>query len=415
MKIFNTMGRKVEEFHPVNPNEVTIFTCGPSVYQRAHIGNFRTFLFEDIVVRYLEYAGCKVKRGMNYTDVEDKAVKEAYAKHVSVAELTAVNIKEFQREMKMLGMKMPDYFPRASENTANSVSIIEALLEKGIAYRHERNIYFDPLKFPGFGKLYGLDMKKWPKLKRRFHLDTYPGMRWNRGDFILWHGCGPGERACWETPVGNGRPSWNVQDQSMILPYFHETLSIYMGGIDNLIRHHDYIIAVLESVRPYPVARYWLHCHHLYVNGKKMSKSLGNIVYTGDVLKAGFSLQELRFFLICNHYRERVNYTEKNMAQAAAVLKDTRSLIGRIKNAGRKGKPANKIASQDQAETGIAGDLKRAFGAGMENDLNVREAFDGLRSVLVKAAGFSSTSGRHESGPAMETLGKIDLVLGVLF
>ena len=203
----------------------------------------------------------------------------------------------------------------------------------------------------------------------------------------------------------------------MILPYFHETLSIYMGGIDNLIRHHDYIIAVLESVRPYPVARYWLHCHHLYVNGKKMSKSLGKYLYTGDVLKAGFSLQELRFFLIYNHYRERVNYTEKNMARAASVLKDTRSLIDRIKKAGRKGTSAKKIASPDQAETGIAGDLKRAFEAGMENDLNAREAFDGLRSVLIKAARVSSASesGRHESELALETLGKIDRVLGVLF
>jgi cysteinyl-tRNA synthetase len=410
MKIFNTMGLKMEKFHPVNPKEVNIFTCGPSVYQRAHIGNFRTFLFEDIAVRYLEYAGCKVNRGMNYTDVEDKAVKEAYKKHVSVAELTAVNIREFQHEMDALGMKRPDYFPRASENVANAVSIIETLLEKRIAYRHKRNIYFDPLKFPGFGKLYGLDMNRWPKRKRRFHLDTYPGMRWNLGDFILWHGCGPRERACWDTRVGSGRPSWNVQDPSMILPYFHETLSIYMGGIDNLIRHHDYIIAVLESVHPYPVARYWLHCHHLYVNGKKMSKSLGNIVYTGDVIKKGFSLQELRFFLTYNHYRERVNYTEKNMADAASLLKDTRSLISRIRT-------AEKRASRIQAGAGTAGDLKRAFDSGMENDLNVREAFDGLRAVLVKAADMSSNSalGRHESRAILETLHKIDHVMGVLF
>jgi len=417
MKIFNTMGRKMEKFHPVNPKEVNIFTCGPSVYQRAHIGNFRTFLFEDIVVRYLEYAGCKVNRGMNYTDVEDKAVKEAYKKHESVAELTAVNIREFQHEMDALGMKRPDYFPRASENVANAVSIIETLLEKRIAYRHKRNIYFDPLKFPGFGKLYGLDMNRWPKRKRRFHLDTYPGMRWNLGDFILWHGCGPRERACWDTRVGSGRPSWNVQDPSMILPYFDETLSIYMGGIDNLVRHHDYIIAVLESVRPYPVARYWLHCHHLYVNGKKMSKSLGNIVYTGDVLKKRFSLQELRFFLTYNHYRERVNYTEKNMADAASLLKDTRSLISRIRTAGKRGAPEKKVASLNQAGADTAGDLKRAFDAGMENDLNVKEAFDGLRAVLVKAAGmsFNSALGRHESGAILETLGKIDHVMGVLF
>lgn len=414
MKIFNTMGRKLEEFHPVNPREVTIFTCGPSVYQRAHIGNFRTFLFEDIVVRYLEYAGYKVKRGMNYTDVEDKAVKEAFARRISVADLTAVNIRGFQQEMDLLGMKRPDYFPRASENVENAVSIIETLLEKGKAYRFKKNIYFDPLKFPGFGKLYGLDMKKWPKRKRRFHLDTYPGMRWNLGDFILWHGCGPGERACWETPIGNGRPSWNVQDPSMILPYFRETLSIYMGGIDNLIRHHDYIIAVLESVRPYPVARYWLHCHHLHVNGKKMSKSIGNIVYTDDIIQKGFSLQELRFFLIYSHYRENVDFTEKNMAAAASLLRDTKSVISRIKNAAGRGSPARNAASRNQAGSELPGDLKKAFESGMENDLNLREAFDGLRPVLLKAAGFRGL-GKGEVDSTLKTLGEIDRVLGIFF
>lgn len=413
MKIFNTMGRKLEEFHPVDPREVTIFTCGPSVYQRSHIGNFRTFLFEDTVVRYLEYAGYRVKRGMNYTDVEDKAVKEAYARHLSVPDLTSPNIRQFQKEMDLLGMKRPDNFPRASENVGNAVAIIETLLEKGIAYRHGRNIYFDPLKFPGFGKLYGLNMKKWPKRKRRFHLDTYPGMRWNLGDFILWHGCVPREKACWETPVGNGRPSWNVQDPSMILPYFRETLSIYMGGIDNLIRHHDYIIAVLESVRPYPVARYWLHCRHLYVNGKKMSKSLGNIVYTEDIIKKGFSLQELRFLLIYGHYRERANYTEKKMEDAASLLRDTKLLIGRISKAAA---PGTKIAARHRTGPGPAAELKRAFDSCMEEDLNVRAAFDGMRSVLVKAAGSALDSNleRSEAGRVLKTLEKIDSVLGVL-
>ncbi|MEN6464275.1 MAG: class I tRNA ligase family protein [Syntrophaceae bacterium] len=409
MKIFNTLGKRLEEFHPVNPKEVTIFTCGPSVYQRAHIGNFRTFLFEDIVVRYLRYAGYSVKRGMNYTDVEDKAVKEAHNRRVSVAELTAVNIRGFRQEMKELGMEMPDYFPRASENIDNAIDIIEILMEKGTAYRHGRNIYFDPLKFPGFGKLYGLDMKKWPGHRRRFHLDTYPGMRWNLGDFILWHGCGPGERACWDTRIGSGRPSWNVQDQSMILPYFHETLSIYMGGIDNLVRHHDYIIAVLESVRPYPVARYWLHCRHLYVNGKKMSKSLGNIVYTRDVTGNGHSLSELRFFLIYSHYRDRVNYTEKNMAAAASLLRDARSLVKKISSAAKNG-PGKKIAG----EGGFARDLEAAFRAGMENDLNLKEAFDLLYAVLVKASGGALTTGR-EAARAMHALREIDGVLGVLF
>ena len=410
MRIFNSMGKKLEEFIPVSTKETTIFTCGPSVYQRAHIGNFRTFLFEDIVVRYLEYSGHNVKRGMNYTDVEDKAVREAYKRGITVPELTSVNIREFQKEMRQLGMKIPDYFPRASENVNNAMEILEILLQKGIAYRHGINYYFDPLKFPGFGKLYGLDMRQWPKRRKRFHLDTYPGMRWNLGDFILWHGCRARDVVCWDAPLGRGRPSWNIQDQAMILPYFHETLSIYMGGIDNMVRHHDYIIAVLESVRPYPVARFWLHCRHLFVEGRKMSKSLGNILYTTDVLAKGFSARELRFFLIYNHYRGKVNFTWDGMAEAAGLLRQTRSLVRRAAAGFRTGKaprPAGKGAAQ------WAGDLRAAFRAGMDNDLNVRQAFDGMKAVLDKAV--QARPGSGECTGLESALREIDSVLGVLF
>ena len=410
MRIFNSMGQKLEEFIPVSRKETTIFTCGPSVYQRAHIGNFRTFLFEDIVVRYLEYSGHNVKRGMNYTDVEDKAVREAYKRGITVPELTSVNIREFRKEMRQLGMKIPDYFPRASENVNNAMEILEILLQKGIAYRHGINYYFDPLKFPGFGKLYGLDMRQWPKRRKRFHLDTYPGMHWNLGDFILWHGCRARDVVCWDAPLGRGRPSWNIQDQAMILPYFHETLSIYMGGIDNMVRHHDYIIAVLESVRPYPVARFWLHCHHLFVEGRKMSKSLGNILYTTDVLAKGFSARELRFFLIYNHYRGKVNFTWDGMAEAAGLLRQTRSLVRRAAAGFRTGKaprPAGKGAVQ------WAGEVRAAFRAGMDNDFNVRQAFDGMKAVLDKAA--QARPGSGECKGLESALREIDSVLGVLF
>ncbi len=256
LRLFNTFGRKITPFHPVRKNLVTIFTCGPSVYQRAHIGNFRTFLFEDVLVRYLEYSGYQVRRGLNLTDIEDKAVLEAEKKHTSVKQLADNNIREFLGEVELLRMKVPYYLPRASESVGEAVEIIERLLERKTAYWHKGNVYFDPLKFPGFGKLYGLDMSRWPKKKVRFHKDTYPGTQWNLGDFILWHGDKKGEKAYWDTRIGRGRPSWNIQDPSMISRYFDETLSIYCGGIDNLYRHHDYTLAILESIRPYPMAKF---------------------------------------------------------------------------------------------------------------------------------------------------------------
>ena len=261
MRLFNTLGKRIMTFKPVNTKVVTIFTCGPSVYQRAHIGNFRTFLFEDILARYLQYLGYEVQRGMNLTDIEDKAIKEAEKQGKTLQRLTGENIKMFMREMRFLHMKIPDYLPRASECVHEAAEIIERLLKRRLAYWHKGNIYCDPLKFPGFGELYGLDMSQWPRTRRRFHQDTYPGMQWNLGDFIIWHGHRRGDKYFWITDLGKGRPAWNVQDPSMIARHFQETLSIYCGGVDNLFRHHDYTRAILESMRDYPMARFWLHYH----------------------------------------------------------------------------------------------------------------------------------------------------------
>ena len=204
LSLFNTLGKKMEVFEPVNARVVTIFTCGPSIYQRAHIGNFRTFLFEDILVRYLEYLGWRVERGMNITDIEDKAIKQALKSGVTVETLTRENMDGFLREMDLLRIKTPDYLPLASDHVEEAAAMIERLLELKIAYRHGGNVYFDPLKFPGFGKLYGLDMSRWPAGKRRFHRDTYPGTQWNLGDFILWHGYREGDKVLLGYPDRTG-------------------------------------------------------------------------------------------------------------------------------------------------------------------------------------------------------------------
>jgi len=179
-------------------------------------------LFEDIVVRYLEYLGYTVKRGMNFTDIEDKALKEAKKRQKSVAHLTEENIRKFIEEIDFLRMKMPDYLPKASDAIDQAVEIISRLLDLKVAYWNRGNVYFEPLKFPGFGEIYGLDMTRWPSKKRRFHRDTYPGMRWNLGDFILWHGYKKADTIYWDTSIGKGRPSWNIQDPSMIFKHFNE-------------------------------------------------------------------------------------------------------------------------------------------------------------------------------------------------
>ena len=404
LKLFNSLGKRIEELHPVNSDMVNIFTCGPSVYQRAHIGNYRTFLFEDVLVRYLEYSGYQVRRGMNFTDIEDKALVETHKRKMRLVDLTSKNIETFLSEMKALKMKVPDYLPKASEHVDEAVRIIEQLIEQGVAYRYGGNIYFDPLKFPGFGKIYGLDMKKWPSKKIRFHRDTYTGLRWNRGDFILWHGCQTDDRVCWDSAIGSGWPAWNIQDPSMVSHYFNEPLSIYCGGIDNLIRHHDYSVAILESVRPYPMSKFWLHCHHLYVNGKKMSKSTGNILYTDTLLERGYRMDEIRFFLIYGHYRKRINYSDPLMNKRANRLRAIKEHIKKIgEKAGGEADPEEKKSLQ----------IKSIFIEHMDNDLNVKRAIDGIGDILGrispdKLQGF-------EAAAIMKVVRKIESVLQVLF
>ena len=404
LTLFNSLGKKIEQFRPAGRDGVNIFTCGPSVYQRVHIGNFRTFLFEDILVRYLEYSGYRVQRGMTITDIEDKAIEEAARRKTDLHRLADENIRRFVEEMKLLRMKVPDFLPRASGCVEEAVDLTESLMKLKAAYRYGNNVYFDPLKFPGFGRLYGLDMSRWPSKKRRFHKDTYPGMRWNLGDFILWHGYREGDRYYWDTKIGRGRPAWNIQDPAMISRYFDESLSVYCGGIDNLVRHHDYTCAVLESVRPYPVAKFWLHCRHLHVEGKKMSKSKGNIYYTDTLLKDGYSADEIRFFLIYGHYRRNLNFSDATMDAAVGRLRKFRDSLGKIRARGKAAAPVSCLISRQ---------LRSAFSEKMDDDLNVKAAFDALQEVLhdVKVKDLMPGEALHVT----ETLREIDSVLQVIF
>ncbi|HSB52557.1 MAG TPA: class I tRNA ligase family protein [Dissulfurispiraceae bacterium] len=402
LRIFNTLGRTIQRFRPVNNRVVNIFTCGPSVYQRAHIGNFRTFLFEDILVRYLEYSGYKVKRGMNLTDIEDKAFREAAEKGVPVKELTETHIDEFLREMELLRIKIPDYLPRASDSVDQAADLIRQLLDRGAAYWHGGNVYFDPLMYKGFGRLYGLDMSRWPKRKKRFHKDTYPGMQWNLGDFVLWHGYREGDLCWWDTPLGKGRPSWNIQDPSMISRYFDETLSIYCGGIDNLYRHHDYTLAILESLRPYPMARYWLHGEHLHVHGRKMSKSRGNIYYTDSLLGEGYDARDIRFFLIYGRYRERLSFSDRAMRKVSSQLQELRRSVAKI-GAGARGSRAGDVGQR----------VRSAFSRRMDDDLDVRGAFDAVVTAVSKAE--KEGIKPADAGSLITALREIDGVLRVIF
>ncbi len=412
LTLLNSMTRSIEEFHPLNDKRVTVYTCGPSIYQLPHIGNYRTFLYEDILVRYLEYSGYKVERTLFITDVEDKAIAEAEKEGITLQELTKRNIRTFLTEFEKLGAETPAHIAKSSTSVNQAVQLIEALLKKGYAYRHNSNIYYDPLKFKDFGRLYCLDMSKWPKKKRRFHKDTYPGNRWNLGDFILWHGYRKEDKqAYWNTNLGKGRPAWNIQDPAMAMQSMGLKADIYCGGVDNMIRHHDYVIAIVEGITKQPFAKYWLHGEHLLVDGKKMSKSRGNIIYPKDLIERGCLWPHIRFFLINGHYRKKLNFTLDKFKKACDRLHKFRDMVKNLQNMPATIRKPNKRAQKLIAE------LREGFEENMNYDLHVKDAFDHLfkavwEFVKLKEKGEVNT---QEAKKAIAVLKNVDQVLQVIF
>jgi cysteinyl-tRNA synthetase len=350
---------------------------------------------------------------MTLTNIEDKAITQAEKEGVSVEQLTSRNEAILFEDFERLRIKRPEYTVPASTIVDQAVKLIKDLIDKGIAYKYvhqdRENVYYDPLKFPGFGKLAHLKMKNWPKHKRRFHLDTYPGMPWNKGDFILWHGYKKGERVFWDTEIGKGRPAWNIQDAAIVTKHLGFEIDVACGGIDNLVRHHDYTIAVAEAVSGDPFARFWMHGGHLFVNGKKMSKSKGNVLYPEDLTSKGYRNEHVRFFLIYGPYAKRNNFTWERLAQTSRVLDDFRTKVRSIEEA-----KSNRSSGQAKK---LVRNIKTGFEKHMDDDLDVKNAFDSLR---LKAAALDSLAqkGRLSTADAEKAvvdLKEVDEVLRVIF
>ncbi len=413
LKVFNTSTRKIEEFKPHTDGIVKMYTCGPSIYRRPHIGNYRTFLFEDVLQRYLEYLGYDVVRLLTFTDIEDKAIVEAIKEKVSVKELTQRNADTFFEDAKLLKTKSATYYPRSSTTVHQAVKLIKILIKKGFAYWHTyagtRNVYFDPLRFKKFGKLSNVDMSQWPKTKRRFHKDTYPGTPWNKGDFILWHGCKKSDKVCWKTEISRGRPAWNVQDASMVTKHLGFVIDIACGGIDNLVRHHDYTIAVVEGVSGKEFARYWFHGEHLFVDGKKMSKSRGNVYYPSDLIKMGYEKEHIRFFLIYGYYRKRLNFTFKKLDGTSQKLDAFKRMVADLQKA--------KSAISSAEAKKLVSEITTIFERNMNNDLNVKAAFNELFEAVSKVNALKDQGklSSKDASVAITNLKKIDRVLQMIY
>jgi cysteinyl-tRNA synthetase len=370
----NTLSGRKEPFTPLHAGEVRMYTCGPTVYDFAHIGNFRTFVFQDVLRRFLASRGYRIHQVMNLTDVDDRIIQNAAAAGVSIREYTEKYIQGFQEDMRAMNLEPPERIVRATDHIDEMVRLIERLIEKGCAYHREGSVYFRIASFPGYGKLSKVDLSG-IQAGARVDVDRYE--KADARDFALWKAPKPGEHF-WETPLGPGRPGWHIECSTMAMKYLGETLDIHTGGVDLVFPHHENEIAQSEAATGKPFVRYWLHAEHLLVNGEKMSKSLGNFYTLRDLFALGHRPSAIRFLLASVPYRRQLNFTFASLEQATSSIERLRNFVLRLET-------ENFPPGQNPAVAARAEEAERAFGAGLEDDLNTAQAlaaiFDLVRDV----------------------------------
>ncbi|MDH5466281.1 MAG: cysteine--tRNA ligase [Candidatus Aminicenantes bacterium] len=377
IRFFNTLSGKLEPFHPLKKGEVKLYTCGPTVYDHAHIGNFRAYAFEDLLKRFLVFMGYKVTHVMNITDVDDKTIKGAHSEGISLQEYTKKYIDSFFKDIDTLRMARADHYPRATEHIPEMIQMIKGLMEKGYAYAKDGSIYFSIAKFPNYGRLSKINLKEL-KPGERVELDEYE--KDNIIDFALWKHKKEGE-PFWETEVGPGRPGWHIECSVMSSKYLGETFDIHCGGTDNIFPHHENEIAQSEAYFGKKFVNYWLHCRHLIVDGEKMSKSLGNQYTMRDLLEKNIDPLVIRFLLISTHYRKMLNFTFKALEQASASLGRMKDFLYELKNHPFKNGENKNVAQ-------IIEKTRKNFAEGLGDDLNISVALRALFEMIRKVNSF---------------------------
>lgn len=374
MKIFNTMSRKTEDFVPLVKGRVSMYTCGPTVYDYAHVGNFRAYVFEDILRRTLKFAGFDVVQVMNLTDVDDKTIKGARREGISLDEYTGKYVNAFFEDLKVLNIEPAEHYPAATKHILEMTGLIETLLKKGYAYKSvDGSVYFSVAKFPAYGRLAHLDMDGL-RPGARVVQDEYN--KENFGDFALWKAWDQDDGdVAWESPWGRGRPGWHIECSAMSMKYLGPSMDIHTGGVDNMFPHHENEIAQSECATGESFVKYWMHCEHLRVDGQKMSKSLGNFHTLRDLLNRGYTGREIRYVLLSAHYRQMLNFTFSGLDSARASLSRLDEFAGRVK--GVAGDASGNTDAPDWAKAGIS-----AFGEAIEDDLNTPQALSALFQMV---------------------------------
>ncbi len=363
IRFYNTLTQELEVFRPLHGNTVRMYTCGPTVYNFVHIGNFRTFTFQDILRRWLRYRGYQLDHVMNVTDVDDKIIANAAKANKSIEDYTAVFTKAFFEDAAQLRLEQPEHVAPATRHIPVMVEAIEELQSKGCTYTSEGSTYFRIASFPDYGKLSHNDFSG-IRSGARVDMDEYD--KADARDFVLWKAQRDSEPA-WDAPFGRGRPGWHIECSAMAMRYLGETLDIHAGGVDLIFPHHENEIAQSESISGKSFARFWLHSEHLHIESQKMSKSLGNFYTLRDLLEAGHQPEAIRYLLASVPYRKKLNFTFEGLKAAAKSIERLRDFELRVTST--KFPPGNNRQLTERSQQAL-----REFESGMDDDLNTAEA-----------------------------------------
>jgi cysteinyl-tRNA synthetase len=405
LRLHNTLSGSVDEFHPLRDKEIRIYTCGPTVYDFAHIGNFRTFVFQDILRRYLKYSGYAVRQVINLTDVDDRTIQKSQAAGISLRDYTQQFIDAFLVDRDLLSLEPPEVMARATDCIADMIRLVEALERKGLTYRSEGSVYFRIAAFPGYGKLSKINLAG-NRAGARVDADEYE--KDDARDFVLWKAPKPGEPS-WESPFGPGRPGWHLECSAMAMKYLGETFDIHSGGVDLIFPHHENEIAQSEGATGKPFARFWLHAEHLIVNGEKMSKSLGNFYTLRDLLARGHKPAAIRYLLASVPFHKPMNFTLDGLYQAQKSIERLRNFCFRL--------ASEKLPPGEDPQLELrAGEARQSFEAALDNNLNTAEALAALFLLISEANTVLDRGELREGGrqQCLETVNRWDRIFAVL-
>jgi len=420
MKLFNTLSKQKEEFVPVDSKLVRLYTCGPTVYNFAQIGNFRAYVFEDLLRRWLKYQGFKVKQVMNLTDVDDKTIRDSQKEKMSLKAFTTKYANAFFEDVDALNIERAESYPNATDHIDEMVSMIQLLLEKGFAYKSDDGIYFSIAKFKSYGELAHIDTKQLKAgASGRVLSDEYE--KENVADFALWKFWDKNDGdVFWETELGKGRPGWHIECSAMSAKHltdafqkgkFHsekfKTLDIHTGGVDNLFPHHQDEVAQTEALVNKPFAKYWMHNEHLLVDGKKMSKSLKNFYTVRDIVGKGYHPLALRYLLLSVHYRQKLNFTFEALDGAVTAVQRLNDFVKRLGEVN---------ASKGDSVSSIIEKAQKQFEVSLDDDLEISPALAAIFE-LMNSINKSMEEGKLSKADAKKVVAfmeQIDTVLGVL-